>query len=166
MTVPNDVTVAVENFRVCGSFGAVPLPGRVQVMPPGVTVAIEKCPRKVSKKRVFLTFVGSGGYPHTKNAVLQKRPVATRAKSHDFETILGPPGGALGARFRHLGALGRDFARPSARKRVSGRGSGRHIRKRTRKCHKREAVGTLKTWFWYGRAGKTSMSPCCAKARF
>ena len=45
--------------------------------------------RKVSEKTSFLVFVGSGGYPHVKNAVLQKRPVATRAKSDDFGAIWG-----------------------------------------------------------------------------
>ena len=98
--------------------------------------------------------MGSGGYPHVKNAVLQKRPVATRAKSDDFGAIWGRPGGSLGTLFRHLGAPRRDFARPMARKRPSGRGSGRHVRKMERKCLKREAVGTLKTWFSYRSVGK------------
>ena len=66
-------------------------------MPPGVTVAIENCPRKVSQKRVFLRFLGSGGYPHVKNAVCEKRPGATRTKSHDFGAILGSLGGVLGS---------------------------------------------------------------------
>ena len=56
VAVCNDVTVAVENFGVYCSFGLVPVP-------PGVTVAIENCPHKVSPKHVFLGFWGPGGTP-------------------------------------------------------------------------------------------------------
>ena len=51
-------------------------------------------------KNVFsFRFLGSGGYPHVKSAVCEKRPGATRTKSHDFGAILGSLGGSLGALF-------------------------------------------------------------------
>ena len=137
MAVCNDVTVAAENFSVRG-----------------VNVALEKCAKSLRKKTSFLVFVGSVGYPHVKKAVLQKRPVATRAKSDDFGAIWGRPGGSLGTLFRHLGAPRRDFARPIARKRASGRGSGRHVRKMTQTRLQRGAAGALKVLFSYESVGK------------
>ena len=86
LAVCNDVTVAAENFRVCGSFGAVPLPGRVQVMPPGVTVAIEKCPRKVSKDMLFGRLWGPGGTPTPKTQFSKNGRLPPGPKV----TILGP----------------------------------------------------------------------------
>ena len=64
------------------------------------------------------------------------------------------PSGSFGALFRHLGPLRHDVARPSARKRTSGRGSGRHVRKMTQTCLTRGAAGTLEVWFSYKTVGK------------
>ena len=133
VAVCNDATVAAENFRVvallwqCLCQDSCLLASLSQV---------KKVRRKSSRKLFFLCFWGPGGTPRrktSKNACLQKSRVATGAKSMDFGTILGRPGGSLGALFWHLGPPRRDFARPRARKRTSGRGSGRDLGKMERK---------------------------------
>ena len=99
-------------------------------------------------------FLGSGGYPHVKNAVCEKRPGATRTKSHDFGTILGSLGGSSGALFWHLGPPRARLCTSRGQKRPSGRGSGRHVRKMMQTWLTREAAGTLKVRLAYESVGK------------